>query len=381
MLTRRAGRPQLGRRTTALAVAGTLALTSCGGSTGVHGTVSSEYCAVLADSVGLYIDNPVTQMGFPIGKVTRIEPHPSYVAVRFTVEGGRPLPDKVRGVVRSPSILADRSLELVGNYEGGARLQPGDCIPRDRTATPLSISEIIGSASDFVNQISPDGSPALQNALSGIDRAVSGTGQPANELLTRSSALLDNPDQTITELGEATRNVAQLTQMLRDNRGDLRTMVRDLPLVGGDINKAIVGGAGVSKPLPELITLVDDLELELGPELQLALDTTSDTLRILSPHYKGIGNILNFVPRAISGLNGEPPGATAGGLAKHLNNHVFNLLPYRPPLFRIPTPNGLLACGIMNSAMPGSCADVGGSPYAVDVALLQYVLSAAAAQP
>jgi phospholipid/cholesterol/gamma-HCH transport system substrate-binding protein len=31
----------------------------------------------------------------------------------------------------------------------------------------------------------------------------------------------------------------------------------------------------------------------------------------------------------------------------------------------------------MNASAPGSCADVGGRPYAVDVALLQYVLTEA----
>jgi phospholipid/cholesterol/gamma-HCH transport system substrate-binding protein len=29
----------------------------------------------------------------------------------------------------------------------------------------------------------------------------------------------------------------------------------------------------------------------------------------------------------------------------------------------------------MNASMPGSCANVQGEPYAVDIALLQYVLS------
>ena len=38
------------------------------------------------------------------------------------------------------------------------------------------------------------------------------------------------------------------------------------------------------------------------------------------------------------------------------------------------TQDGLLLCGQMNARVPGSCADIAGTPYAVDVALLQYVL-------
>ncbi|WP_240431229.1 MCE family protein [Mycobacterium kyogaense] len=369
---------QLLRRRVVVALAAllvTLGSTSCGRA---ENTSAAEYCAVLSDAVGLYRGNPVTQMGYKLGTVETIEPRDSYVEVRFTIDQDRSFPADVRAVVRSPSILADRSLELVGNYAGGPKLAAGQCIARERTATPMSISQVIGSATNFVNAITPDGSTNLQDALRGIDEAVTGNGQGANELITRSSALLDNPDRSIAELGSITRNMAELTTMLRDNRESLKQIVLAMPVTGEDITKAAAGAANLAHPLPEVLQLVNDLELELGPEVQLALDNTSETLRILSPHYKGLANILNPLPRFISGLNNEPADAVAGGLAKHLNNRIFAVLPYRPPLFRIPTPNGLFTCGVLNASMPGSCADVGGRPYMVDVALLQYVLAEAA---
>ncbi len=88
----------------------------------------------------------------------------------------------------------------------------------------------------------------------------------------------------------------------------------------------------------------------------------------MSPHYKGIANILNPVPRFINTLS------------YYVNNHQFDLIAWSPPLFRIQTPDGLALCGAMNASMPGSCADVNGQPHAVDVALLQYVLTEAQRQ-
>jgi hypothetical protein len=64
------------------------------------------------------------------------------------------------------------------------------------------------------------------------------------------------------------------------------------------------------------------------------------------------------------------------GLANIVNNHQFSIR-YRPPLYRVRTPDGVAACNIMNASAPGSCANVNGTPYAVDVALLQYVLTMA----
>jgi phospholipid/cholesterol/gamma-HCH transport system substrate-binding protein len=349
--------------------------TSCGRSAE---TKAAAFCVILPDAVGLYLGNPVTQMGYKIGTVKTIEPQDTVVRVGFTIDDERTIPRDVRAVIRSRSILADRSLELVGNYDGGPRLEPDDCIPRSRSSTPLSISQVIGSATNFVNAISPDGSTNIKDALAGVDQATAGNGKNANALLTRSSALLDNPDQTIADLGEITRNMADLTSTLRANRDPLKQIVQDMALSDADVAKAVTGAELLGHLLPEIIQLVNDLELQLGPELQLALDTVADAVRILSPHYKWIADLFNPLPRFISGLNGEPQGATEGALAKHLNNHVFDLLTWRPPLFRIPTPNGLLACGMMNASMPGSCADIGGMPYAVDTALLQYVLAEAA---
>jgi virulence factor Mce-like protein len=358
----------------AVATASIFGATSCASSSAKTAT---EYCAVMSDSVGLYVGNHVTQMGYPIGEIRRIEPQPSDVKVVFSLDGGRPVPEDVHAVTRSPSILADRALELVGNYAGGPKLQPAQCIPMSRTSTPLSIAQIIGSATDFVNQVNPEGSTNIADALKGIDQAMSGQGDRLNQLMSRSSQLLDNPDQAISQLGEITRNVAELTSMLRDNRADLKTIVTDLPSVAPTALESLQGAYEFDAPVAEVMTIVNDIETELGPEFQAALDETGELMRIASPHYKGIANMLNPLPRWISGINGEPPGATEGGLAKRANNHPFIVLPYRPPLFRIPTPNGLLACGAMNASAPGSCADIGGRPYAVDVALLQYVLAEA----
>ncbi len=364
----------------ALAIATAAGATSCAtlsASPQNDSSAANEYCAIMSDSVGLYVGNHVTQMGYPIGEVRKIEPSNTDVRVLFTLDETRPLPELVRAVTRSPSILADRSLELVGNYDGGPKLEPAECIPLNRSSTPLSIAKTIGSATDFVNAINPDGSTNVADAMRGLDEAMSGQGPNANQLLTRASGLLDDPDQTISEMGQITRNVAQLTSMLRDNREPLKQILTDLPVTGPAVVRVANGADDLMRPLPEVIQLVNDLELELGPELQTALYSAGELARISSPHYKAIANVLNPLPRFISGINGEPPGASEGALAKHLNNHLFNLLPWRPPLFRIPTPDGLFACGAMNASAPGSCADVAGQPYAVDVALLQYVLTEA----
>jgi hypothetical protein len=83
-------------------------------------------------------------------------------------------------------------------------------------------------------------------------------------------------------------------------------------------------------------------------------------VRINTPHARGLASLLDPLPWWINSAS------------NHFNNKAFHLF-YRPPLYRIRTPDGIVACNLMNFSTPGSCANVGGQPYAVDVNLLQYV--------
>ena len=264
---------------------------------------SAQFCAIMSDSVGLYAGNPVTQMGYKIGTVDSITPRDTGVEVRFTIDERRPIPGDVKAVTRSTSIVADRSLELVGNYSSGPRLLAGQCIPRTRTFTPLSISQVIGSATNFVNGINPNGSTNIQDALRGVDEAVKGNGAGLNRLLTTSSSLLDNPDQAIANMGSIVRNVVQLTAMLKQSRPPLKQILLDITDTTPQLVKVIGNFTGLVDLVGLLVALVSDLEIELGDDIQLGLDTFGDVLRHLSPHYKGVANLLNPVPRFINTIS------------------------------------------------------------------------------
>ncbi|MEZ0365783.1 MlaD family protein [Mycobacterium sp. pUA109] len=346
---------------------------SCSGSSSRE---DAAYCAILPDTVGLYVGNPVTQMGYQIGKVTSIDANPTQVRVDFSVAEGRPLPHDVKAVIRSPSILADRALELVGNYSGGARLDGGSCISLDHSFSPKTISEVVGSAYNFINSINPDGSTNIDDTVRGVDQLVHNNGAGVNQLLTRTSSMLDSPDQAISEIGSIVRNTAELTATLVELRDPLKEILQDSPVAIQNAGQAVNGTAGLAGPgggvgtLGPLAELVAILESRLGEPTQILLDHTSATIRKVTPHINALSDLFVVAPWWINTV------------ANHFNRrdfHTFNLA-YRPPLYRIPTHNGLALCGMMNAASPGSCADVNGQPFAVDVALLQYVLTQAANQ-
>jgi phospholipid/cholesterol/gamma-HCH transport system substrate-binding protein len=343
-----------------------LVVLGCASCTSSTKTQAVSYCAMMPDSVGLYVNNPVTHLGYPIGKVAAITPAAQSVRVDFTIDGGQSIPADAKAVTRSTSILADRALELVGNYDAGPHLSPGGCIPLNRSLTPKSLSEVIGSSTNFINSINPAGSDNVGQIVAGIDQAVRNQGPNANKLLTTTSSVLDSPDQATGDLGSITNNLRQLTTMLVDVEPTLKGVFDDgAHSVGREASDTLLGATGAFEGIIPVIEAAARIEKELGPQIQQLLDAVSVVLRKLSPRAPYYASLLNVAPRLINGL------------ANLANNHDFTLH-YRPPLYRLRTPDGVLQCNIMNASMPGSCANVKGTPYAVDVALLQYVLTQAA---
>ncbi|WP_156688353.1 MlaD family protein [Mycobacterium sp. Marseille-P9652] len=322
----------------------------------------------MPDSVGLYVGNPVTQMGYPIGTVTAVTPGLRGVRVDFTVTGSRRFPADVRAVTRSTSILADRQLELVGNLTSGPQLPARRCIPLERSSTPKSLSEMIGSANTFLNAINPDGSTNIGGVVAGLDQALRGSGPGIRQLLTTSSAVLDAPDQAISDIRSIILNLAQLTATLRDIRGPLKDIMLTTYTTTPDIVDVLNGGGLISDPVTSLVGAAADIESVLGDEIQTLLNDGEYFLRKASAH-PNVLLYLGFI---------KPAPVILNKLENFVNRKQFNIR-YRPPLYRIGTPiDGLLTCGRLNAASPGSCTDVAGKPYAVDVALLQYVLTEAA---
>ncbi len=323
-----------------------------------------DYCATMPDAVGLFVGNPVTQMGYQIGEVRAITPSLSSVRVDFKVVEDRPLPADVRAVTRSPSILADRALELVGNYGSGRQLRSGECIPLSRAATPKSLSEVIGSATSFLNQINAHDSTNVGDVVNGLDQALHDNGPAINQLLTTSSSVLDSPDQAVSDMRSIIANLVTLTSTLREISGPLKATMLATFKTTPDVEKALA--TPVFEGVIPLVTLASDMEVELGDQIQTVLNDLEYAVRKASAHSTIIADLLKPFPAIINKLENL------------VNRKQFNIR-YRPPLYRIATPiDGLITCGAMNATSPGSCTDVGGKPYAVDVALLQYVLTQAA---
>ncbi|NMN96689.1 MlaD family protein [Antrihabitans stalactiti] len=258
------------------------------------------FCAEMPDAVGLYEGNPVTQMGFEVGRVDHIEDKGDHVEVTFALGTDRSYPADVKAVTRSKSILADRSLELVGNYDGGGpELVRDNCISLGNSFTPKSISEIAGSAADFLDAMSPNnGGQALQTAIAGFDDAMKNNGAPANDLMHHAAAAMSNPDKFMADIASSIKNMGPLTEETLQKWAEIRSILDQAPEIVSSVAYDLMPGVEkVCYGIGWLVATLYDIQQSYGDTLwPFVHGGVTDVIHLAATRSKDIRELLTTIP-------------------------------------------------------------------------------------
>ena len=322
--------------TTAVAVG--VAVTGVGFSSAeaaTHGTAGGDgFCAEFTDAIGLYEGNPVTQMGLKVGTVKEITAHGPKVKVEFSLDSGRAYPADVKAVTRSKSLLADRGLELVGNYKNGPTLEPGHCISMDSSYTPKSISEVAGSASDFLKGLSNDGGLDLQRALDGADRALEGTGVMANSMFRNAALAARDPDGFTADIGSSIADMAPLTDEAVKHWEQIMSLADQGEVVSKLGASLFWDVARFCRGIGWTIALLYDVWQNYGPELEkIVLDVGTPVVEAVAGNAPTWGKSLSSLTPAIGDAM-QAQTSASGALS----------VPYKTPSVKV-TPEQCKAMG------------------------------------
>ncbi|MGW0039429.1 MlaD family protein [Gordonia sp. NPDC003376] len=297
-----------------LAVAGvTVARSATSGETATTGDGGTGFCADMPDAIGLYVGNPVTQMGYRVGEVTSIDSAGNHVRVSFSLDDGRTFPADARAVTRSKSLLADRSLELVGNYHGGATLASGTCIPLQDSFTPKSISEITGSASDFLKALSDNGNPDLQQALDGLDKALAGTGENASRMFEQAAEAARTPDEFVANVGSAIADMAPLTDDALANWGQIMSILQQMPVVAAKGTTLFDHVAKFDRGVGWTVATVYDIQRNYGDIIwPIVNGPVKDIIALAATRSSDLAQLYGMVPSIAAALRDQQ---ASGGLS------------------------------------------------------------------
>ncbi|WP_035719782.1 MlaD family protein [Gordonia shandongensis] len=344
----------------AVAVAAVVAAAVVGVSVGTSST-RAGFCAYLPDSIGLYPGNQVTQMGYPVGSITRVAPAGDHVRVTFDLTADRRFPATVTAVTRSKSLLADRSLELVGNYRTGEELTPGSCIALDKGVTPKSLSEITGSAADFLDALSPATTRSVADSIIGLDESLRGEGANVDRLIRTSERAMTNPDPLVSGVGAIIDAMAPLTDSALSRWGSIRqalgVLPEDLAVAADSLWPGVTIFIGSLGPL---IADLYDVQTNYGEDIDSMLEDASAGLRLAASRSGDVSELLAAVP-AVSTVTRAIGGRTTTGLAS--------------PQVELRSPGARELCATINRVRPGSCTADGDAVRLSSLSVLDAVLT------
>lgn len=320
--------------------------------------------AYFSRAVSVYQGSDVDVMGVRIGRVTAVVPEGDKVRVEMEYDPKYQLPAGVKAAIITPTLVADRFVQLAPAYGGGPALRDGGDIPLQRTAVPVELDQIYRSLADLTAALGPNGANkdgSLNQLLAAGDKALKGNGQLGNEMLKNLSAAAETFGNNSGPLFQTVENLAGLTATLQANdktvggfmtrladvsqelsgeRGDLQEALAALARAIGTVRSFVHDNKGalvedvkqlsttigaLASQKDTLATLVQLAPLGLG-NLAEANDPKTGTVGIrlqLPPTVNGIGAVLCGALKADLGPSGA---ATAKAGCQLLSA----LLPFNP---------------------------------------------------
>ncbi|MDV6014320.1 MCE family protein [Haloechinothrix sp. LS1_15] len=293
------------------------------------GEPRKEITAYFTGAVGVYPGSDVRVLGIDIGTIESVEPRGERVEVRMSIAADVPVPAEAGALVVTPSLVADRYIQLAPTYDEGPELADGDVIPVERTMVPLELDEIVESLHEFTTELGPDGANAdgaLSELLSSAATNLDGIGGEINTMireLGKASRVLSGSED---DLFGTVDGLQRFTAMLADNDDQVREFNEQLATVSEILADE---RDELAAALAELGTAMGEVERFVKDNRQLVADNVDNllaTAEVLAKQRDSLSEALNEAPAALDRVTGayDPE---MGTLDTRANINEFSFAP------------------------------------------------------
>jgi virulence factor Mce-like protein len=301
-------------RLVALVVAGLLVIAAVVALTGGGGTRTAS--ADFSRAVQLFPGTEVRILGVPVGKVTAVIPEGNTVRVEMEYDDEYKVPADAQAVIITPTLTADRFVQLTPAYTDGDVLAEGAEISVKDTATPIELDRIYRSLTDVTRALGPNGvneDGTLNRVLTSGSKFLKGRGDRGNEMIVNLSKALqtfgDGSDDLFASVraldefsgalaasdksvGQFMDNLGAVSTQLAGEKDELNAVLDQLAVVLTKVQRFVRDNRGLLvKDVEDITTVVKILAeekdaltkvLDIGPSamgnLAVAFDPKSGTI-------------------------------------------------------------------------------------------------------
>ena len=189
-------------------------------------------------AVSIFVGTDVRVLGVTVGRVTSVTPDGTSVAVEMEYDADVRLPADAKAAIVTPTLVADRYVQLTPAYSGGEVLADGADIALPDTGVPVELDRIYRSLRDLSQALGPNGvnrNGTLDNLLRAGDEALSGQGERGNRMIRELSAAATTFGEGSGDLFDTVTELATFTGTLAENDRLVRAFLRDLSGVSADL--------------------------------------------------------------------------------------------------------------------------------------------------
>jgi phospholipid/cholesterol/gamma-HCH transport system substrate-binding protein len=276
-----------------------------------------RYSAVFTGVVGLYEDNDVRILGVRVGHVDKVTPEGDTVRVDMLIDRTTKIPATAKAVIVAPSLVSDRYVQFTPVYTGGATMNEGTVLGKDRTATPLEVDDLYASLNRVSVTLGPNGvnqNGALADLLNTLAKNADGNGAALNQTITQLSQMartlsgsdddlfttvdnlqkftsaLASSDDAVNEFNE---QAADVTKFLAQEKDDLAEAVRQLGIALGAVQQFINDNRAHLKSNVDKLASVTQVLVDQRAALAETLDIAPVALSNIINAYNGSAGTLD----------------------------------------------------------------------------------------
>lgn len=271
------------------AIAVVLLAAAVGAFFGIRAALSTPTYTVTADfteAPGVYVGNHVDVLGIPVGTVTAVTPHPTYVSVVMQVATDVNVPAHAIAALMAPDLVNDRYIQLDPVYRHGATMHNGAVIPLNRTALPQSVDQTISLLDQLVQALGPNGANKngeLSQFVHDVAQTVGNNGPSFHTTvlaLGKALGALSNDGPSITSLLD---NAGAFTNEAAANDQEFQSFANDLSsassLIASDSSEIGTTLSSLKQVLSEVTSYINGNDSSIGTVLS---NLNSFTAHVLS---------------------------------------------------------------------------------------------------
>jgi len=257
-------------------------------------------------AVSVYEGTDVRILGVNVGKVTAVIPEGNSVRVEMEYDASYDVPADAQAVIVTPTLVADRFVQLTPVFRGGEVMADGADIPLPETAVPVELDRIYGSLQALTRALGPNGVNAdgtLDHLLAAGTKAFSGQGAKGNQMIRDLAEAAETFGEGAGPLFETVTQLAKFTSTLAENDNLVRAFMQDLTGVSAmlaeesdELQRAV---ASVAKAVGSVKGFVRDNRDALVTDIR----KLTDVMRTIASEKHNIETAMRVAPVAMGNLH------------------------------------------------------------------------------